>query len=359
MNILERSKIQYTTLNEIIKSSKAESIKSNTTRRKSLLDHLEMKIKYGYDALDYQVYGFSYIKDLDKRLTYLSTRDWSLLNRMFNKPTCDEDNIDLKTTNALIFPDFYNRDFLILRNSTEDEIKSFIKKHKHFYAKRDVSHAGIGVFKIKTEKFRDIDQILKHIGELKIELLEEEIIQDPILEKISPSCACTIRVNTVLDKDGNVHLLPTICRMGEGNVEYIISGQFYSPIDNEGVILEPAFKQDGDFNNTGGEYFSNHPYTNEKLVGFKVPFIKETLEMAIEGAKRVPHFPYIGWDIGITSKGPAMMEVNPNAANDIIQPYKHRARYNFEGVSKDVFKWLDMDKKTLYSKYNINLKYAK
>ncbi len=345
--MIKKIKIWFTTIDEIVKASKAESKKAKTSRLTSLRDILKEKRKNGFDALDYQVYGFSYIKDEKKRKTFLSTRDWSKINALVNKAKEGTVFVDTKKNNVILFRDLYKREVFLMSEVDEEYIRSFIDKHPVFFGKRDLGYAGKGVFRIDRSDFKDVDEILQYLKDTKIDVIEEFVVQHSELEKISPGCVCTIRVNTLINKEGEVHLLPSLCRMGEGDANHIVSGQFYAPINEEGNIYKPAFKQDTYFNKTGGEYFYNHPKTNEELVGFTVPFYKEVVEMAVEGQKRVPMYPFLGWDIAVSEKGPQLLEVNAYPANDIMQVYGHREDFNHEGIYREVMDWLELKEKDI------------
>jgi hypothetical protein len=53
-----------------------------------------------------------------------------------------------------------------------------------------------------------------------------------------------------------------------------------------------------------------HPITVVSIVGFQVPFWKETIKMVKEAALLHPQNRSIGWDIIITENGPGFIEGN-------------------------------------------------
>ncbi len=57
----------------------------------------------------------------------------------------------------------------------------------------------------------------------------------------------------------------------------------YAPVDENGVIFKPAFCD------KTGELYEIHPFTKTKLVGFRIPFYAQAVEMVFEaGPKRGP-----------------------------------------------------------------------
>jgi hypothetical protein len=53
-----------------------------------------------------------------------------------------------------------------------------------------------------------------------------------------------------------------------------------------------------------------HPVTGVSIVGFQIPFWKETLEMVKKAALQHPQNRSIGWDIVISEHGPGFIEGN-------------------------------------------------
>lgn len=316
--------VKYEGLVSFLKGSKAESKKAGRARLPVLADMLYWRVRYGFDALDYQVYGFAKNRNPDIRKSFMSSRTWAKVCNTVNAST-PEKGFDMfkKSQVARILKDDFRRDILILEDSTREEIMAFFEKHPLFFAKQDTSYAGKGVFPIETKDFKGPMEVYLWLLENEITLLEEAIVQHPILDTVSPGCVATVRITTVVSPDGEVSFYSPLLRMGEGDVDHIISGQFYAPLDDEGVIFAPAFKQDGDFELRGGDFLSHHPHTGTELVGFKVPFYKEAKQMCHDMALKVKSYPFIGWDLAITEEGPALLEGNKFPANDIIQVYKY------------------------------------
>lgn len=307
-----------------VKASKAESAKAGRPRIPVLADMVLWRILYGFNALDYQVYGFSKNRDPEIRKSFMSSRNWAEICNNVNASTPDK-GFDMfkKSEAAGVLKKYFYRDILILEDSSREEIFAYFEKHPHFFAKQDISYAGKGVFPIDVNKFSGLMEVYAWLYENDITLLEETVIQHPVLEKVSPGCVATVRITTVVTPEEEVLSFSPLLRMGEGEVGHIISGQFYAPLNEEGVIFAPAFKQDGDYDSRGGDFLDYHPSTGEKLVGFTVPHYKKAEEMCKEMALEIKSYPFIGWDIGITEEGPVLLEGNKFPANDIIQVYKY------------------------------------
>jgi transcriptional regulator with XRE-family HTH domain len=72
-----------------------------------------------------------------------------------------------------------------------------------------------------------------------------------------------------------------------------------------------------------GILYDKHPNTNEKIVGYQLPFVKEAVDMCLKAALVVPQIRYIGWDVAITENGPAIIEGNTYCAHDFWQLPPH------------------------------------
>lgn len=341
----EKIAIKYEGIKSFIKGSKAEAIKAGKPRPLVFVDMIKWRVKYGFDALDYQVYGFAKNWDPEIRKTFMSSNKWAEICNYVNALTPDK-HFDLfkKSDVARTLKNYFKRDILVIEDASKDEIFGFIEKHPVFFAKQDESYAGIGVFKIDNSKFKNQMEIYLWLLDNHVVLLEESIIQHPELEKISPGCVGTLRFTTVVTPEEEVRFYSSLIRMGEGEVDRIISGQFYALVDDEtGRIVKSAYKQDGDFNQRGGDFLDHHPFTGQELVGFQIPFYKEALEMVREMALKIKEYPFIGWDMAVSENGPMLLEANKFPANDIIQVYKYHPEE--KGLYYDIVEALGIEDK--------------
>lgn len=58
------------------------------------------------------------------------------------------------------------------------------------------------------------------------------------------------------------------------------------------------------------QVFETHPTSGKKLVGYEVPFFRQARRLCLEAAMVTPSLRYVGWDVGITPDGPAIVEGN-------------------------------------------------
>lgn len=177
---------------------------------------------------------------------------------------------------------------------------------------------GNSVLVCKTSEIK-MDEVVPFMKKNNWDLLEEYIVQHKDITNLSPFAVNTIRIVTQINKYGAVDILA--CRMrisGGANVDNFSHSShtgMAAAINMEtGIIDVPAVKKDN-----FSEPIYIHPKTGIPIVGFKIPFWKETLELATNAALSHPQNKSVGWDIVITENGPGLIEGNHNWNRDIFQ----------------------------------------
>ncbi|WP_303317703.1 sugar-transfer associated ATP-grasp domain-containing protein [Flavivirga abyssicola] len=155
--------------------------------------------------------------------------------------------------------------------------------------------------KVQIEKFGD--SILKNCY-----VHQEVIIQHPDVNKIYPSSVNTLRIDTYIDKQQNIHVLSALMRFGIGGsfTDNASTGGLYISVNTETGKLQGKGRQDII---KGGKEFTKHPDSNTVLNGYKIPFVTESCNLVKLASKSLPN-KIIGWDIAITKNGPVIIEGN-------------------------------------------------
>lgn len=181
----------------------------------------------------------------------------------------------------------------------------------------------------KTTDFNS-DTIIPFMEKNNYDLVEEFIIQHKDLNAISPSAVNTVRIFTQLNAKNEVVILGCRQRISVNSpVDNMAAGNMAAPIDETtGIVSGPAVYSDI----TKPEE-TIHPVTGAQIVGFQVPFWKETIDMVKEAALLYPQNRSIGWDVVITEKGPGFIEGNhdwckllwqlpaKNGLKSLLEPY--------------------------------------
>jgi hypothetical protein len=171
--------------------------------------------------------------------------------------------------------------------------------------------AGQCGMRIKVMSVKDLDSqaIIKHLIATGNDYVEDCIIQHKDLMQLSPSGVNTLRIITQLNKNDEVEVLGTILRISiNSEVDNWHAGNVAAPFNSSTGIVEcPAFYMDI---TKPDEY--RHPITGVKIVGFKIPYWEDALQMAKDAALHNKRNRSIGWDIAVTDDGPDLIEGNNN-----------------------------------------------
>ena len=279
-------------------------------------------LRYGIGYLDYMTFGFAYIKG-DKRKTFMTMDDNLALARRLNSREANSVFTDKLNFNRT-FKEYLKRDFVDLNDGFE-KFEEFCKGKDCFFAKEPSSFGGLGVQKINLES-DNLDGIYKDLMEKKLYLAEEAIVQHQEMNTLCARSVNTIRIVTLLSDKGNPNFVYALIRVGSGknDVDNVTSGGMYTLLSKEGKITHPMFCD------KTVSYYTEHPVSGCKFIGFQVPFFSEALELCKSAAKVEKRMRYVGWDVAITPTGPVLVEGNNLPGYDMCQ--NHRFHDSGEGM---------------------------
>jgi hypothetical protein len=168
----------------------------------------------------------------------------------------------------------------------------------------------------------DEETLLEHFRTLSLDehyLIQRRLVPHPELTDLSADVLTTIRIMTILDEDGAFEATHAAYRMpmtAAAKVDNFHAGGIAAKVDIETGELGQASDMGL---NPNSEWHTNHPITGARIDGRKLPFWKETLDLAQRAHTAMPEPVVIGWDIAIVDDGPVMIEGNGGADLDIIQ----------------------------------------
>jgi len=268
--------------------------------------------RYGIGYLDYVIFGFAFI-NREKRKTYVTMKDNIELVRKLNK----REFYDVLNDKLLFnrqFESFIRREYLDL-NEGPDKFETFLAGKEAFFAKRPRSFGGIGVKKIYTGDHPDHSKLYQSLMKDDMVLVEEVIEQHPEMSVLCPQSLNTLRICTIVNDQDKASVLYAILRIGNGKsaIDNVTSGGMYTMLDPEGTITHPAFCD------KTALHYEVHPQNGTVFKGFRVPYFQEALKLCLEAAYVEPGLRYVGWDVGITPKGPVLVEGNNLPGYDMPQ----------------------------------------
>lgn len=272
-----------------------------------LWDVFKSVFKYNISILEYFQFRFFEKKDADRKA-------WAGTGFMYEyqlqmNPKSERTILDDKTK----FYKYY-QNYFVHKVADINELES----HPDLISALLQNPSGKLVFKvadgkcgvqveIKSVNEFTAESLVNFMKQKQYDLVEEFIIQHHKLQELSPSAVNTVRIFTQLNQKNEVEILGCRQRISvNSSVDNMAAGNLAASIDEAtGMINGPAVYSDI----TKPEVLK-HPLTGVGIIGFQVPFWKETMLMVKEAALAHPQNRSIGWDIVITENGPGFIEGN-------------------------------------------------
>lgn len=185
-------------------------------------------------------------------------------------------------------------------------LSNWLKNGKSIFVKIIDSTQGKSIFKVS-----DPDTFFRIEFEMDAKyIVEEEVEQHLVLNKINPSCINTLRVHS-LRWNNKIHIPGCFLRMGTSgaNVDNFHAGGIFAPYDiGHNRLNKVAYKAYKD----GAKSFYKHPDTNFEFKNQSLPYPGKIKDLVKKGAQEFPDKVLIGWDIAYTPNGPLIIEANDN-----------------------------------------------
>ncbi len=279
----------------------------NKNKISIILDCFASVFIYNISILEYFQFRF-FEKNKAERTTWAGT-GYMYEYQLKMNPISERDILDDKTKFYKVYHDFFVHqvaDLNALKENPKIGEKLLSNPSGKIVLKVADGKCGVAVEILNTKDF-DFSSLITFMEKNKFDLVEEFIIQHPKLNQLSPSAVNTVRIFTQIDKNNKVILLGSRQRISvNSSVDNMAAGNIAAPIDELTGIINGAAVY-SDITKIDQQ---NHPITRIDILGFEIPFWKETLEMVKEAALLHPQNKSIGWDIVITEKGPGFIEGN-------------------------------------------------
>ena len=280
------------------------------------MDTVWCRIAYGAPVSQY--IGFEmYRMNRHERDRFVTIGRSNKLEPILNHAPAEEKDILAKKQ---LFNKAYSknihRDWLYAPDSTDDEIRQFLTRNEVAIAKPTDGTRGNGVSKLDCGSALQEGQSFLDRARAQKLLLEEFVRQHPELNAVNPSSLNTLRIATLRDKQGVVHVIGASLRAGGAGsvVDNLHAGGVQYPVDVEtGLIIRGGMTYDG----KQGIVF--HPSTHTKMIGFQIPNWEQVIASVKEAAAIPPHLRYIGWDVAVTEDGCEFIEANLSQGTNGMQ----------------------------------------
>ena len=219
----------------------------------------------------------------------------------------------------------------------ECQLNDFLSNEMDAFVKPSAGQLGKGVFALRIQDnliYIDGKETPKAevVGLLLSSsyLIQERIYQHPKLASLCSSSINSIRLQTVMDKDGEIHAFGAGLRIGrEGSTadNWAKGGVFVGIDMKTGLLMENGFLKP-----RFGTSTKEHPDSHVVFKNFEIPFYKEAETLAVKLHGFLYRCHSVGWDIAITEYGPVFIEGNGLWEISLLQ-----AAHG--GLRKEVEKW--------------------
>lgn len=271
-----------------------------------LVDMLKSSLQLGSSFHEYFYYNFPG-KTKSERKTYATTGKMYAYQLKMNPPI-HRYMIEDKLIFLERYKDFIGRNWLNLKVANEYEVAEFIKGKAKVVLKNSMGQAGRSVKIVDLQNTSPVT-IIENSKRNRLDLMEEFVVQHDDIMSLASESLNTIRIITQITNRGEAEIIGTILRLGcGGGTDNLSTNGIACPID----ILTGKINGSGiSFDMTKPEY-KIHPVSGKNLMGFQVPFWKESVELAKKAALLYPQNRSVGWDVAVTNNGPLLIEGNHN-----------------------------------------------
>lgn len=274
----------------------------NTT--KLFIEVVYSWFRYGASDEDFVTLEFYRKNSREKQRWITSRKNNNIVLKTYSKEVINI--FDKKPAFVKTFAKFINHASIYTADVNVDEVKGFIQKYGSVIVKPEGGACGQGVKKITWDNTKSVDALIKRIQNGNHYMVESIIKQHSGMSALNPDSVNTIRVETIVDKNGVPHINNMLAMLGTTTaiINNAHAGGIMCHIDPETGII------DGKGVNPEGKRILIHPATKRILLGYQLPNWTGIQEYAKELALVVPEARYIGWDIVILEDGYDVIEGN-------------------------------------------------
>lgn len=292
-----------------------------------LLDYAGAFLYHGCLIRQYRIGGF-WAKSNAVRNKCLTYPRMVKMMKKLNNPEYIH-YLNIKVDFNKYFKDFVHRDWIYIKEVTEESFENFVKKYGCIIIKPVAGVEGGGVRKFNYNAHLDVD-----LKQLYAKLIQEDVMVEEIISQHSGmvfgnTSVNTIRTMTLTDKNGKGHVLKAILRAGVGDTDvdnYAEGGSIYEVDLETGVICTRGMSK-------AGKSHIKHPGTDIVMLGYQIPNWDKVMEVSRMAAEMIPQVGIIGWDVAITKTGTDLIEGNHNPDYEL---YEYLGSSGYLEVFKDI-----------------------
>lgn len=273
-----------------------------------LIDYTISSLCYGFGMEDYFAIGNGYTLSKFEKQRFYSLKRALKFQKKVNNPEYRH-YLRNKAESMDLFKELISRNWLYAPKSSYSEFEAFIDKTPIFIAKPVRGKCGKGIEKhfIEGTSEEERKRLYEHF--VKDDMLLDECLKAHDDIYLGTAALSTIRVYTMIDGEGGVHILKAKYRVGTGDaITDTADGCIAYPISIEhGVIEGPGINEV-----LNSKQYFYHPDCEKLVVGMKIPKWDNVIEIVTKAVKKIPQLRFVGWDIAITNNSVEIIEGNHN-----------------------------------------------
>lgn len=183
--------------------------------------------------------------------------------------------------------------------ATLKSFQEFAEGIETVFCKPLAAEAGRGTFRMDLD---DVKAAYEKFMAMEPLIVEELIIQNPKMSELYAGCINTVRTVTVVDDQGEFHIIAASVRVGNGGiVDNFSANGMAAALDVEtGKVITSAIDKNG-------VRYEKHPITGVQFKGFQIPCWDQAKELLREAAFVVPGLHYVGWDLAFNNRGEVLL----------------------------------------------------
>lgn len=211
---------------------------------------------------------------------------------------------------------------------SKSEFEQFLSapNRENFFLKPIYGRKGAGHFSVgacikegqewellpRKERVTAAELIEKVTGDGTPYMAQERMVPHPDLNCFGTDVLHTIRFITVLD--GETEIAQAALKIGAGNtaMDNTLKGNLIAGIDLTSGVLRSGLAMDMSGPIPVPKPANRHPVTQSEIGGHQLPLWQETLDLVKKAARCFHPLAVLAWDVAITSKGPVIVEANPD-----------------------------------------------
>lgn len=249
------------------------------------------------DYFDYELYNKSY----QSRKTFISYRYRNKIIAVCINKEDRETYLDDKAVFNETFREFLERDWLDLCGCTWKDMKRFCRKNPTFFAKQRLGQGGEGALYYRNVKHPP-EELYAQLKENQM-ILEEYVYQHPSIAAFHPDSLNTIRVLTLTDAHGEIHVMSAAGRFGRAGkaVDNFHGGGIVVEVDpHTGTVISKGIDRQHN-------RYAVHPDSGKAFRGFVYPCWDKVIALVRKAAQKLPSLRHVGWDVAVTEQGNAVL----------------------------------------------------